>query len=337
MSTEIDSLMHESFNFIQKGQDDKALICLKKVVNLDNNHFDALAAMGEIYLSFNQNTEAYDCFTKCIKLRPEHSIIYEHLGFTLKRLHKYEKSIENFIKSLERDPNNSNTWNNLGDVYGMVGDHNNSLICFDKAIELNNNFALAWSNKGSSLRSLGRMEEALTCSHKALELGSNDEQASLIAKSNIEVITKKFPTDSLKIDYCIWCGQDVSTGHSEVCPISLGYKNPEDFFKSRMAIMTTIRQKPGGPVIMGPIDKKVRQRVQFEHCKDTIRVLDLNINELKSQKHNPIKQIFVNKEIQKFEESKKNCRSILVTLDQDLDPEALNSQKIIELKQIIHS
>jgi len=126
---------------------EEALKCFEKAVQLNSNYHDAYFDMGYVLNDLNRCEEAIKCYETSIKIDPNRANQYNNLGFVLQRVEKYEDSIYNYKKSIQMNPSNSNAYLNMGDVLSRLNRKEEAKECYDKALKLNpNSTNIAYDN-----------------------------------------------------------------------------------------------------------------------------------------------------------------------------------------------
>ena len=130
--------------------------------------------------------------------------------------------------------------------------------------------------------------------------------------------------------YCKYCGKDVKRGHSIQCPLVHGIRvNPEGYmafgFKAdpydvegnlqhgRMMILFDKLREIGPRDAAGRIDfvtddKKIVERLTYESAKFYLERVNEEIANLRSQKSNLLRRLFINRKINKLEKVKARVR-----------------------------
>ena len=118
-------------------------------------------------------------------------------------------------------------------------------------------------------------------------------------------------------EYCKYCGEDIKTGHSNQCPLVHGIRvNPEGYMGFGIKadpndMEWSLHQERMMIILDGSIaskDKKVAERLVYESAKFSLERVNEEMYVLRSQKSNPLKQIFINRKINKLEEVKARVR-----------------------------
>lgn len=204
-------LINEAVELFQKGHLEKSKEVSLKLLEMDQDNFDALYLLGiisfhlkEYQQSFkfldkaiiinsnipdlyniyslvlcqvNNFKEALKYLDKAIDIKPNYFDAFYNKGNVYFHLNEYDKSIENYKKSLSINPKNKDALNNLGNVYNETKSYINALDCYEKALGIDTNNSLAFYNKGKVLKALNRLDEAIISYNKAIELNKNFSEA----------------------------------------------------------------------------------------------------------------------------------------------------------------
>ena len=93
---------------------DKALIALKKVIELNPNYVDAHFNIGVVLNDQGKIQKSIDAYQKCISLFPNYPDAYINLGLALRGQGKIENSIETFLTVLTLKPDYAEAIVNIG-------------------------------------------------------------------------------------------------------------------------------------------------------------------------------------------------------------------------------
>jgi len=129
-----DKLAHFSYavSFFNQGENDSAIIHLRKLIELDAGFAPAHNILGYAYMSKGDNDQAEKEFKEYIRLAPERPNPYDSYGEFLLKVGRYDESIENYLKSNKIDPSFTTTFLAAGDNYTFKGDYAKAREYFQK-------------------------------------------------------------------------------------------------------------------------------------------------------------------------------------------------------------
>jgi tetratricopeptide (TPR) repeat protein len=131
---------------------------------------------GNALLNLGNNEEAIVCYEKAIELDPNDAYAWNNKGLSLSNLARYEEAIKSYDKAIELDPNDATVFYNKGAILYNLARYEEAIKSYDKAIELDPNDANALSDKGLCLDELARYEEAIECHDEAIKLNPSDSR-----------------------------------------------------------------------------------------------------------------------------------------------------------------
>ena len=125
------------------GYYDKALLNLKKAIQIDRNYTYAYLNLANAYNKLGDKKEAIALYKKTIELDPFFSEAYYNLGNLYKSTGDKEGAINSYKKALEIDKNFVEAYYNLAVVYGKVN-YEEAVINLKKAIDISPAFVPAY-------------------------------------------------------------------------------------------------------------------------------------------------------------------------------------------------
>lgn len=158
-----------------------ALNALKHDVIALTHEAGFLLLKGEILRQLGQNNEALSCFEKVIELKPNDIGALLNQGIILLELKEYDKAYDSFKQARQNKPQDPPTLAILAEGLSSIGSHHcqlgnyaKALEVLNEALELNPNYALALGWRGMALRNveyneLG-YEEAIKSLQQAITL-----------------------------------------------------------------------------------------------------------------------------------------------------------------------
>ncbi|CAG0913193.1 unnamed protein product [Notodromas monacha] len=163
--------------------DSLAIAALRKCLELEPDHSEALMAVAVSFCNENLNRQAIaslqEWLLKNLKysdlLPVEHrssdSIFVNSMGFVLPKEHAFLK--EGFIQAANRNPNGSvdaDVQQGLGVLFHMSGEYDKAVDCFKAALQVRPDDSLLWNRLGATYANGLKPEDAVSSYHRALEL-----------------------------------------------------------------------------------------------------------------------------------------------------------------------
>ena len=193
--------------FLKEGKIDKAVVCLRYVIEHKPNLVKAYHQLGEAYSAQGkdaeatavyrqsiennpQSTESYirfgnvllareqwkgaiNCYKRAINLEPNHSDAHHHLGSALVKIGKWEEAIVSFKTAIQLSSNSSWSYNGLGEALLRLNRWEEAANALHCSIKLNPDFNWSYINLGDTLKHLGKIDEAVKTYEKAISLDQN--------------------------------------------------------------------------------------------------------------------------------------------------------------------
>ena len=188
----------------------KALLMLAVFALLMNiNYVKAQTAeewveQGAKFFEKEQDEEALECFNRALEIDPENGDAWCFKGMTLYFLEKDSQAITCLEKAIKINPENGNAWYYKGWCLYMLEQDEEAIECFNKAISINSNDYAAWFGKGKCFYMMGDYETALECFDKSLNIKPGYENA-LKAKKELQAALNGGGGDgSVSSDYINW-------------------------------------------------------------------------------------------------------------------------------------
>jgi tetratricopeptide (TPR) repeat protein len=110
---------------------------LSKSLNLNQDYYTSLQALGLLALQRGEFAQAVDYFERAIQGGGDHSSNYANLGLALRKLGRRAEAEEALLHSLEMDPQKSEAMVNLAHLYKETKRHEKALEYFKKALAQN--------------------------------------------------------------------------------------------------------------------------------------------------------------------------------------------------------
>ncbi len=115
----------------------KAIVYMEKVLELEPNHAEALNYLGYTWADNNVNLEkALEYIQKSMLLNPGNGYIQDSLGWVYFRMGKLDLAIKEILAALQLEPDDPHIHEHLGDIYMVQGDKKKAKEAFKKAEQL---------------------------------------------------------------------------------------------------------------------------------------------------------------------------------------------------------
>ncbi len=119
------------------GQLEEAITAMKKVIELQPNHPEALNFIGYTWANNNQNLErALEYIQQAVHIRPESGYIRDSLGWVYFRLGNFEQAKIELENALALEPSDPHIYEHLGDTYRAMTRREKALEIYKKALEM---------------------------------------------------------------------------------------------------------------------------------------------------------------------------------------------------------
>ncbi len=123
----------------KEGKREDSLVQMKKIIELDPNHADALNYIGYSYAERGTNlSDALEMIQKAIKIKPDNGYYIDSLGWVYYQQGNYDNALISLQKAFSLVPGGDPTIaEHLGDVYLKINKYEKSIEMYEKALSLN--------------------------------------------------------------------------------------------------------------------------------------------------------------------------------------------------------
>jgi len=166
----------------QKGERQKAIKNYKKVLSINDKHFDALLELGTIY-SLEKNKTALPYLEKAVQLSPSNPDIIFELGNYHRFQGNDDKAFEYYKQVVLLDHQYTDAHINAGIIYMQNKSYEKANNLFNIAIETDPSYPSAYYYRGLSFAYLGENKKAKADLEQALVLAPSYEEATEALKS----------------------------------------------------------------------------------------------------------------------------------------------------------
>ena len=119
------------------GMHNEAISKMKRVLELQPNHAEALNFIGYTWADMNIHLDqALQYISKAAKLKPDNGFIIDSLGWVYYRLGRLERAVAELERSLELEPDDPHIYEHLGDVYLAQKRYSEALKAYKKAYKM---------------------------------------------------------------------------------------------------------------------------------------------------------------------------------------------------------
>ena len=192
---QIDALIDEALDALNKGDADKSRQCLDRVLAADDQQFDAWNLLAVIALQQRDFSRAVDLLGRAIEIDPEAAMARVNLGLAwmesghpekarpafeqavtldpqepgaalglglaLLALKQWEGAARHLGQALAQDPGNAEAHFNRGNAFLELARHEDAIACYDSALALQADHVSALINRAHACLALQRHEEAI--------------------------------------------------------------------------------------------------------------------------------------------------------------------------------
>lgn len=169
--------IEEAEKFEREGDLSKAIISLKKALQLEPENYIIQLELGNLCASNKQFEEAAGYFRRCLYQFKDNADIKNALCFSLTSFgneyyseSKFQLSEACFEEVLQYEKNNWVYYYNLANTQDKLNKISKAYENYQKAIKLNPNDADLWNNNGNSERKLGYLDKAVISYQNALKI-----------------------------------------------------------------------------------------------------------------------------------------------------------------------
>ena len=143
---------------------------LRKILDSEPNHPDALHLMGIVCGMQERHNEALNYFHQCLFLDPDNAMLLFNMAKALSSMQRDEEALQYHQKAADLDPENPEVWLNYGKSLDNLRKRDQALNYYEKAVTLKPDLMEGWFNKGKILGELKRYQEALNSYIRAYQL-----------------------------------------------------------------------------------------------------------------------------------------------------------------------
>lgn len=180
-----------AFALHQRGDLQAAEQIYQSILRSQPKYFDAIFALGIIYLQREQFRQAERQFSIAIKIDPNNSPLHNNHGSALLGLNRPQDALASYDRAVALDARNYEAFYNRGNVLSDMKRFEEALADYDKSISLFPDKAEVHDNRGSTLANLNRFDEALASFDRAIRL-KPDQAKAYANRAGVNTLFKRF-------------------------------------------------------------------------------------------------------------------------------------------------
>lgn len=164
----------------QRQQFAEAELHLKRALELNSEHIEALIVLSKVYEAIHRNLEAVEIAEAAVQLNAEDADLWEHLGQLLLRHSQIAQGLFALERSVDLEPTNPRRLRLLADTQMAHGRELNgaeTLLKLDKVVPANLQLKIALARV---LMMHGRFSESIVIAQQALAIDGLSQPANLL-------------------------------------------------------------------------------------------------------------------------------------------------------------
>ena len=119
------------------GRRQESIETMKRVVNLDPDHADALNYLGYTYAEMGIHLdEAEQLIRSALQNKPENGYITDSMGWVYYKQGEYAKALTELLKAFQNLPDDPTIAEHIGDVYAALNENSKAIEYYNKALGL---------------------------------------------------------------------------------------------------------------------------------------------------------------------------------------------------------
>ncbi|MBW4480354.1 MAG: tetratricopeptide repeat protein [Tolypothrix brevis GSE-NOS-MK-07-07A] len=135
-SNNIETLVNQAGEYLEKGNYDKAIKNCNKVLEQDKNNYGAYIMRGLAYTQLDKYQPAVDDFNQAIRIEPKSHYSYFGRGFAQFHLKQYEQSLADFDQTIKLESDFAHAYFWRGITQGYLGNKQGAVADLRQAAEL---------------------------------------------------------------------------------------------------------------------------------------------------------------------------------------------------------
>lgn len=171
------SQFQHALSLHQRGQIGEAEQIYKTILRTQPKYFDAIFALGIVYLQRKEFRAAEKQFGLAIRINPDNSPLHNNLGSALLGLSRPQEALIAYDRAIALDPLNWEAHYNRGNALAALKRFEQALASYDKSIALFPHNAEVHDNRGTTLANLQRFDDALASFTRAIQTNPDHARA----------------------------------------------------------------------------------------------------------------------------------------------------------------
>ena len=135
-SYSVDDFVQMSMNYSENGQEDVALDCITKAIELEPTNYELWFVKGNFLHNMEYYEDAIECFDKARNFGMNPVSVLNHKAHCLLNIEDFEEAFKCYDEAIEINPDNAETWDNKGKLFALLKCYQEADECFNQAIEL---------------------------------------------------------------------------------------------------------------------------------------------------------------------------------------------------------
>jgi len=164
------AIFAEALEYYKKKDFKTAEIYCYKILSINQNHFDSLSLLSNLFAVNKDFDKAKEFLDKAIKIEPENTTILNNLGSAYKELGNTEKAIFFYQKVLNINSNHTNANYNLGLLFYKLKELKRAKEYLEKTVKIQPNYAFAHYSLGNLQKEFKELKKAKASYLKAIEI-----------------------------------------------------------------------------------------------------------------------------------------------------------------------
>ena len=148
---------------------EEAEILYKKILEIDQNHFDALHMLG-VLLTDQDAIQAIALLSRAVENKPHEPMPLSNLANALLKIEQYPLALGLCDHCLLIEPKFWRAHANRAVALMGMGQHADAIIGLTQAIEIEPGVSALWSNRGNAYEAIDQFESALNDHNQAIQL-----------------------------------------------------------------------------------------------------------------------------------------------------------------------
>ena len=161
--------MQQARAFMEAGQPRQARRLYRQVLDIQDDHADALNLSGIASFQLGDSARALKLIRRAVAARPDHVDAHNNLGNVLRAAGRLGEAETAYRRALAIMPDYVGGHFNLGIVLEALDRPAEAEAAYGRALELEPDFAEAGLNRGNALKTMGRPHAAIDAYRAALE------------------------------------------------------------------------------------------------------------------------------------------------------------------------